>query len=560
VSRIVLDLSDLESAAGVLDDAARRLESIASWLAGRTRSTSLDRGDPNVRRNQPAEVSFGVTSAVRVAAGHAEVDARELRRIAGETERELEIVWEGPGYLSPVEAFGARLLQGAVSLLGWLLSNFVSQTAAAFQERWNQAMEMVTQYQMGTLSREEFIAWWNGLTDAERRYLAVEVRLGNVEGVPYRLRFQINDLAAHLEWDLVWRGLSDQERTLMDMTDEQFSEYERSLRQTADPETTIWVLDEIRRMRELRQYVGFLREYTTQPHQILFFRPSHEPQMGDHGVAEYFGDPAASRVSVVVPGLNTNLGNFSDFAASAEAMRGDHADRAVIAWFDYDAPDTPTLIDGKLGEVLGLADCAWTHENIASLRESSLSSLITELGEGGRSIDLVGHSFGCSAVQDFMVSDPAASHVGSVALLAVPGVAPTFVSTASDMPVFIGRYADDQIRWLDRGPLGIELGDMVNATPGGLTVDELVTLGLPESWHASVDASSPMVAPAEGEALVHTRHDFVGYMHQGAMLDEIFLFQTSPGYLDATGPEGMDRRVTLDPDGTTVVTYTPPIP
>jgi len=161
--------------------------------------------------------------------------------------------------------------------------------------------------------------------------------VGSLDGAPPALRYRANRLlvrraAPRLRAEL--RGLrprscrrpepgTDASSTLTDVT------------------CRLAELQTARRRRILRGRLRNLPAWAAPDRQLLVFDPR-----GDGRGAEVVGDlDRAPNVAVAVPGMGSRLDHLDSFRSRAVRLRGavrheTGADVAVVAWIDYDAPDT----------------------------------------------------------------------------------------------------------------------------------------------------------------------------------------------------------------------------
>ncbi|MEU2793648.1 alpha/beta hydrolase [Streptomyces sp. NPDC007100] len=184
--------------------------------------------------------------------------------------------------------------------------------------------------------------------------------------------------------------------------------------------------------------------------QILAFDPA-----GGGRAAEVFGDLGrARRVSVVVPGVDTNLGTFERTARATSAPVGMgkslyDAERsaragsrtAVIAWADYTAP-------------AGLGVGAATGQ-LAEAGAVRLNALVRALPESA-AVTLMCHSYG--SVVCGVAASRLPSNVGDIAVAGSPGMrADTVAALGTHARVWAMRDADDWIQdvpYMEVGGLG----------------------------------------------------------------------------------------------------------
>lgn len=264
-------------------------------------------------------------------------------------------------------------------------------------------------------------AYFSTLDRAEQRQLAARYPLvvGNLGGAPVELRYRANRIAIDKARAVEKRRMNDHRLTPVG-------------RQTAG-----------RLMHRLESLMS--------PHrQILAFDPA-----GDGRAAEVFGDlSTARRVSVVVPGVDTNLSTFERTAKAltapvgmarslykAERAARPDARTAVIAWADYTSP-------GGLGVEAATGQLA--EAGAVRLRA------LTESLPSGASVSLFCHSYGSA------VCGVAARHLPSsvedIAVAGSPGMrAGSLAGLGTHARVWAMRDADDWIQdvpYLEVGGLG----------------------------------------------------------------------------------------------------------
>ncbi|WP_433547843.1 alpha/beta hydrolase [Streptomyces sp. CA-294286] len=268
--------------------------------------------------------------------------------------------------------------------------------------------------------------FFDALSAPQRKRLveAYPLVVGNLNGAPVGLRFAANRLA-----------LAQSKATeLRRMANPKVS---RAGRQDAD--------------RRMHRFAALLR-----PHrQVLAFDPA-----GGGRVAEVFGDlDRASRISVVVPGVDTNVVNFertylrysspvgmakSLYAAEREAAPGKPV--AVIAWADYTAP-TGLGMDAMVGAA-------------AQAGARRLAALTRALPGSGRGPDvpvsLFCHSYG--SVVCGVAARQLPERVTDIAVSGSPGMrADSAAELGTTARVWAMRDADDWIQgvpYLEVGGVG----------------------------------------------------------------------------------------------------------
>ncbi|WP_235978144.1 MULTISPECIES: alpha/beta hydrolase [Streptomyces] len=267
-------------------------------------------------------------------------------------------------------------------------------------------------------SAEAVAEFFLSLDRAQRRRLADRYPLvvGNLGGVPLTLRYRANREA------LRQARAAEEERT-----------HDRRL-------TDLGRLQAVRRVHRFTSMLGHGR-------QILAFDPT-----GGGRAAEVFGDLAsARRVSVVVPGVDTDLLSFertrrkytapagmAQALYAAEREAAPRARTAVIAWADYTTP-AGIGVDAAAGR-------------LAEEGAVRLGSLVDSL-PGGSRVSLFCHSYGSVVCGVAAPSLP--SRVTDIAVSGSPGMR---AGSAADLGgrarIWATRDADD---WIEDVP-NLELG------------------------------------------------------------------------------------------------------
>jgi len=230
---------------------------------------------------------------------------------------------------------------------------------------------------------EEIQRWWAGLTEEEQAQLTVteSPEVGNLDGIPFGDRAAANQV------------------TMQQLIDD--GDHDPRLDQFVDPDTG--------RVDDDRY--------------IIIFDPA-----SDGFAAELFGDlDTATSVAVVVPGMGSDLGNFTNRVAhDASILYDKDPSRAVIAWSGYDAPDgLPALTAIEVAT-----------EGKARTGGEQLAGFVAALGlESTSRTTVIGHSYGSltvgHAIRDGMTAD-------NVVFIGSPGVG---VDNVSDFPAgAVGEY------------------------------------------------------------------------------------------------------------------------
>ncbi|WP_149825537.1 alpha/beta hydrolase [Streptomyces tailanensis] len=264
-------------------------------------------------------------------------------------------------------------------------------------------------------------SFFDSLTARQRTRLAhrYPLAIGNMNGAPVELRYRANRIA------LKQQNRRERERM-----------YDERLSATGQQQAG-------RRMHRYDMLAAKNRH-------ILAFDPE-----GAGRVAEVFGNlDKAERVSVVVPGVDTNVLNYQRtnrrYSApagmakalyKAERAASPRTRTAVIAWADYTAPDG-----------LGLDSATALRAEQGSIR---LKALVRAL-PGASTVALVCHSYG--SVVCGLAASALPARVTDIAVAGSPGMR---VETASQLRtsarVWAMRDADDWVQdvpYLEVGGLG----------------------------------------------------------------------------------------------------------
>ncbi|MFC8918613.1 alpha/beta hydrolase [Streptomyces sp. NPDC047821] len=264
-------------------------------------------------------------------------------------------------------------------------------------------------------------AFFQSLTERQRGRLAAEYPLvvGNLDGAPVTLRYRANRIAL--------RAAHDAERKRVEDARLSPDGHHEAVRRT-------------------HRFASLMRD----DRQILAFDPS-----GKGRVAEVFGDlDRAQRVSVVVPGVDTNLLTFQRTARkytapvgmaeslyAAERAAAPRTRTAVIAWADYTAP-AGVGMDAAIGR----------------LAETGAARLVSLTGAlpGDSRVSLFCHSYG--SVVCGVAARRLPARVADLAVAGSPGMrAANAAGLGTRARVWAMRDADDWIAdvpYLDVGGLG----------------------------------------------------------------------------------------------------------
>ncbi|UGY95025.1 alpha/beta hydrolase family protein [Streptomyces gobiensis] len=287
---------------------------------------------------------------------------------------------------------------------------------------------------------QEISRFFGSLTQAQRDRLAKRHPLivGNLNGAPVRLRYRANRFAL-TEAIGIERERKDDDRL-----------------------TEAGQQDAGRRMNRYKSLLGDGR-------QILAFDPS-----GRGRVAEVFGDLVrAERVSVVVPGVDTEVLNFErttkKYSAPVGMARSLHRQEratdptvrtATIAWADYTAPRGVGM-DAATGD-------------LARDGAQRLNSLLGAL-PGDSSVALMCHSYG--SVVCGMAGSDTPERVTDIAVTGSPGMgADRAADLGTDAQVWAMRAKGDWIADVPHMQLG-GLGHGADPVSAGFGAERLTTHG-----------------------------------------------------------------------------------
>ncbi|MEV0647671.1 alpha/beta fold hydrolase [Phytomonospora sp. NPDC050363] len=204
--------------------------------------------------------------------------------------------------------------------------------------------------------------------------------------------------------------------------------------------------------------------------QLLAYDPT-----GDGRIAEVVGDLAtAERVAVIVPGVDTTLGNFhtglggrqerSPLWQARQVFEAAGDDRlAVIAWLGYDAPENG-----------GLSTMSLIRSDRAESGGESLAGLLDGLALASpqATVTVIGHSYGSTVAAYAAPAFPA--QVTDLVALGSPGMdVDTAAELGTNARVWAGLAADDPITNVpDLRVLGLGHGeDPADAEFGALRLD-----------------------------------------------------------------------------------------
>ncbi|MEC4016178.1 alpha/beta hydrolase [Streptomyces sp. H27-D2] len=287
--------------------------------------------------------------------------------------------------------------------------------------------------------------FFDSLTAAQRLRLADKYPLvvGNLNGAPLKLRYRANHTALAQARAVERERVHDTGLTPIG-------------RQTAD--------------NLVHRFTSLMRD----GRQILAFDPT-----GSGRAAEVFGDlDTAERVSVVVPGVDTNVSNFERTERAriapvgmagalygAERRTRPGTGTAVIAWADYTTP-----VGVGMGAATG---------QLAEAGSGRLRSLIEALPQQSR-VALFCHSYG-SVVCGVAARD-LPDRVTDIAVAGSPGMrAETAAGLHTSARIWATRDSDDWIRdipHLELGGLG-HGADPVSAEFGARVVSAAGAVGHP---------------------------------------------------------------------------------
>ncbi|HEU4347860.1 MAG TPA: alpha/beta hydrolase [Actinoplanes sp.] len=330
-----------------------------------------------------------------------------------------------------------------------------------------------------TAAPEEVRRWWDGLTPAQRRWLAVTdpAWLGSRDGLPAAYR----DLANRLRLD------------------EQRAELDRAIAGADGPE--------LRRLRDLRAGLDRLEDRLNSDDGTRGYLLRLD-LTADGRAAVALGDPdLAANVLTQVPGMTADLESYGRELSRAEriAARAAELDPAsatsAVMWLDYDAPD---FVDEAAGR-------SRAEAGAAALRRFQDGLRATHEGEPAR-LTVLGHSYGSLVVGTAAAT--AGLEADDVVFAGSPGVG---VESAGELHVSPGHVWSttswaDVIQYTALAPDGL-IKDLALARALPLA-GPLLAFGLPEDelWHGRNPSD-----PEFGARVFHSQPDagHLGYWEPG---------------------------------------------
>lgn len=259
--------------------------------------------------------------------------------------------------------------------------------------------------------------WWTGLDEPERARLTAErpELVGGLDGVPALDRDRANRLRlAAARWEA--------------------TASEAALDAERDRVTGFCELREVEaRLAEVHGRLDRLAaiEQAAGPGHALL---DLDPAAGRAAVAS--GDvDRAGHVGVFVPGFTARAEDLPERVAELDALAARAGpDTAVVAWYDYAAPQWSGITD-PARSVLGTRPASDAAGRLASF----LTGLDAAHPAGPAHVTAIGHSYGTLTVAQAL---PAARGVDDVVLLGCPGVTPTPVPRSA---VWVGEARGDAI-------------------------------------------------------------------------------------------------------------------
>ena len=232
---------------------------------------------------------------------------------------------------------------------------------------------------------------------------------------------------------------------------------------------------------------GPYADWAAQGRHFLLFDPA-----GDGQAAEVFGDlSTATRIAVLVPGVNTTLADFDrglgGVARRAPGVQGRtlyrqlakrSRDIAVISWLGYDTPDGVGLAAATEGR--GRAGAA------------ALTGFVREVlrHRPDATVTLIGHSYGALVAG---LAAPRLPEVSDVIALGAPGMGADRAADLGGARIFSALAPADWIRRVPQGRLfGLGLGRRPSSPDFGATA--LPTEGVAGHDYYLVEGSSTLRA------------------------------------------------------------------
>ncbi|MGN8050637.1 alpha/beta hydrolase [Curtobacterium sp. 22159] len=286
-------------------------------------------------------------------------------------------------------------------------------------------------------SAAEVAAWWRGLGDEERQTLATVAPsiVGNLEGVPYRVRDRANRTALRA-------GL-------------------------ADPSTGA------ARTAMLGQVRDSLEHGPGTPERFLITLDTRGSGRAEIAIGDL---DSAADVTVVVPGMFfTVTGQMADFTNTANdlyseqatlagvAAPGSGSGVAVVAWMGYRTPDLSNILSLSLAKT----GAERLERTVGGLREAR--------GSAQPRINVVAHSYGSTTA--LMALSSGRMSADTLTVLGSPG---SDVQTAKQLAVgrgqvFVGDAHSDPIAgsgYFGTDPGSASFGSTVLDLAGGIDTDD----------------------------------------------------------------------------------------
>jgi pimeloyl-ACP methyl ester carboxylesterase len=295
----------------------------------------------------------------------------------------------------------------APALPPYIGASFEAKTAEYLQELHQ---DMLSKIESGEATPEEVNAWWNSMPEADQVVFTNDLPelVGPVDGIPTDDRNTANRLLLEQELAGFSPTLDDDIASLeaqleeMRANGEQYiqSGYRGPLTESTEYAALQAQLDELTSQRDSRDALSDLQTAITgtastgQEYFLIDFDSA-----GDGKAIVSVGNPdSADNTAVYVPGTGTDLGSFTDeygTLARAETMAydaqrlGGSEETAVVAWFDYDAPNEPVPEAG---------DLSYAEAAGATLSQFTDGLAVTHDGSERAHTTVVGHSYGTTVV------------------------------------------------------------------------------------------------------------------------------------------------------------------
>ncbi|UQA93734.1 alpha/beta hydrolase [Streptomyces halobius] len=244
--------------------------------------------------------------------------------------------------------------------------------------------------------------------------------VGNLDGVPAKLRFAANRISIQEEYEKesnYLNGLAKNNpayKRTKDRVDTLRGFMNRRVKTVRDPDTRRKVEIEVP-----RQFLVFDAHFGTKS-------DAKSSPYADGRVAEVVGElESAKNVAFRVPGITNRLDNFDSFSRDGYQLMDDgkgleRTDSAVVSWMGYDTPEVGDSVDPAKAEVGG--------KQLADFRQGVSVNL-----QEDANVNIFAHSYGTLVTSKAL--QKGMKDIDSVVFMGSPGLGPNINSVADfNMP------------------------------------------------------------------------------------------------------------------------------